>query len=484
MTLQFTAKDLKELPDSVVEEALSKLTKSQIEELQKDYRFWARPKQLEPDGDWWRVWLLNCGRGFGKTWTGVQWVREQVKKGHTRIAAVAATNSDIEKVMVGGDSGFLALCCKHDRTYSGDRMGYPDWSPTKRTLFWYKHDQSGNILKDSKGKNVVLARVEFFSAQEPERLRGPQFSCAWADELAAWVYDEATWDMLNFCLRLGTKPRVCITTTPKSTKLVRDIIKKAEDQYDIDGKLISKKTVYITHGTSHENDNLPEAFFEKLKEDYEGTRLGRQEIYAEVLTENAGALWTAQMIDACQIERKDLPLLVRKVVALDPAVTANVESDLTGLIVAGIDINGVGYILGDYSFKGLPEAWAKRAIELYHQFDCDRIVYESNQGKDLIPTVMRTIDENIPLKGVHASNAKIARAEPVSALYEREKVKHVRDPEDAEASLVELETQMTTFEPMGKFKSPDRYDAMVWALTELMLKGYSAPKLQLNYSRR
>ena len=448
---RLTADYLRSLPDEDVRAALSKLTTKQLEELKFDYSFLARDNQLPPSGDW-NVWFLNCGRGFGKTWTGVQWVRDQIKKGHKRIAAVASTNSDIERVMVKGESGFLSLCSKHDKTNKGKPLGFPEWSPTKRTLTW----ENG-------------AKVEFYSAEEPERLRGPQFSAAWCDELAAWNKDQETWDMLQFGLRLGRNPRACVTTTPKSTVLVRSLLKDP--------------STHVTTGSTFDNSaNLADKFLNKVKEDYEGTRLGRQELYAEVLTENEGALWTADMIDACQVSRDDLPTFVRKVVSVDPAITANVESDLTGIIVAGIDEEGIGYILGDYSFKGLPEAWATRAIELYHEHECSRVVYESNQGKDLIPTLFRTIDPNIPLKGVHASTAKIARAEPVSSLYERGKVKHVRNPEDPVASLSQLETQMTTYEPMGKQKSPDRYDAMVWALTELLLKGFSAPKLRLSYS--
>jgi len=455
---RITADYLRTLPSEEVKTALSQLTPQQAKELQYDYHFWARPKQIAPEGDW-RVWFLNCGRGFGKTWTGVQWVRDQIKKGQKRIAAVAATNSDIERVMVKGDSGFLALCHEGDRDHKGNLIGYPLWSPTKRTLTWHKE---GDHSKRE------IAKVEFYSAQEPERLRGPQFHAAWCDELAAWAYDQDTWDMLSFGLRLGKHPKICVTTTPKSTALVR--------------KLIKDPRTVVTTGTSYENQNLPHSFFEDLKESYEGTRLGRQEIYAEVLLENDGALWTADMIDACQVSRDEVPELVRKVVAVDPAVSSNVESDSTGLVVAGIDINGKAYILGDYTLKASPETWANKAVELYHQWECSRIVYESNQGKDLIPSLFKTIDPNLPLKGVHASTAKIARAEPVSALYEQGKVFHVRNPEDPDASLTELETQMTTYEPMGRHKSPDRYDAMVWSLTDLMLKGFAIPKLQLVYS--
>lgn len=449
--MTFTATQLRELPDDVAAKALSTLSAKQIESLHYDWKFWARPEQLEPAGDW-NVWFINAGRGFGKTRAGVEWVREQVKKGHKRIAAVASTNSDIERVMVKGESGFLACCHKEDKTHKGKPMGYPEWSPTKRTLTW----ENG-------------AKVEFYSAEEPERLRGPQFSAAWGDELAAWNKDQDTWDMLQFTLRLGKHPRVCVTTTPKSTVLVR--------------KLVKDEKTFVTTGSTFDNaDNLADTYLTAVKAQYEGTRLGRQELYAEILMENEGALWTADMIDKCQVSRDDVPELARVVVAVDPAMSANVESDMTGIMVAGICEQGKGYVLGDYTMKSLPEAWANKAVQLYEHYGCSRIVYETNQGKDLITSLFKTIDENLPLRGVHASTAKIARAEPVSALYEQGKVFHVRNPEDPSASLTELETQMTTYEPLGKHKSPDRYDALIWALTDLMLKGYAKPKLQLAYS--
>ena len=456
----FTAQALRELPDDQVKEALSQLSPKQLQELQYDWRFWARPEQLEPDGKDWNVWWINAGRGFGKTRAGAEWVREQVKRGHKRIAAVAATNSDILRVMVKGESGFLNICSSTDKNHKGQLIGYPLWSPTKRTLSWHK---------DGDHSKPEVAVVEFYSAEEPERLRGPQFSCAWTDEVASWSKGEETWSMLQFCLRLGKHPRICATTTPKSTALIR--------------RLISDPKTHVTIGSTFDNAaNLADTYLQAVKDQYEGTRLGRQELYAEILTENEGALWTADMIDACQVSRDDVPELIRKVVAVDPAVSSNVESDSTGMVVAGIDINGKAYVLGDYTLKASPETWANKAVELYHEFECSRIVYESNQGKDLIPSLFKTVDPNLPLRGVHASNAKIARAEPVSALYEQGKVYHVRNPEDADASLTELETQMTTYEPLGKHKSPDRYDALVWALTDLMLKGFAKPKLQLVYS--
>ena len=446
-----TAQALREMPDDEVQEALSKLSKNQLEALQKEYKFWARPNQIEPQGDH-NVWFLNCGRGFGKTWTGAQWVREKAKEGLKRIACVSSTNSDIEKVMVKGESGLLALCSKYDKTYKGKHMGFPNWSPTKRTLTW----ENG-------------AQVEFFSAEEPERLRGPNFQAAWCDELAAWKKDEDTWDMLQFCLRKGRHPKVCVTTTPKSTKLVR--------------KLLKDPKTCITVGSTFDNAaNLADIFLEAVTTQYEGTRLGRQELYAEVLEENEGALWTTDTIDGCQVDRDKIPDLTRIVVALDPAVTSNAESDMTGIVVAGVDVNGKAYILGDYTNRLSPQGWASKAIELYHSFEADRIVAEVNQGGDMVKHTIHGEDESVPLKMVRASRGKYARAEPVAALYERGLVHHVRNPEDSDANLNELETQMRTWEPLGSIGSPDRLDACVWALTELMLNGYSKPQLKLVYS--
>lgn len=451
-----TASTLKQIPREQLVAAISSLTPKQQEEIRYDWSIWARDNQLEPEGDW-LTWFLNCGRGFGKTRTGAETIREWVKHGMKRIAAVAATNSDIERVMVKGESGFLNICWSGDKTHDGKEMGFPEWSPTKRTLSWANG-----------------AKVEFYSAEEPERLRGPQFEGAWCDELAAWNKDNETWQMLQFCLRLQTKankktPRVVVTTTPKSTSLVRSLLKMP--------------STHVTVGSTFDNaDNLAGSYLNAVKEQFEGTRLGRQELYAEVLTENECALWTADMIDACQVNLDEVPDLVRTVVAVDPATTSNVESDSTGIVVAGVDINGIGYVLGDYTMKDLPEKWAAKAIALYEEFGASRIIYEKNQGGDMIRSLFEAVDPNIPLKGVHASVAKIARAEPVSALYEKGRVKHVRNPKNG-ASLTELETQMTSFEPFGKQKSPDRYDALVWACTELFFKGKAIPKLAMSYSK-
>lgn len=455
------ADTLRSLPADKLRFVLNELGPQKVEELQHDWQFWARAEQLEPDGNWWNTWFINAGRGFGKTRAGVEWVREQIKRGKKRIAAVAATNSDIERVMVKGESGFLSVCWKGDKTYKGKELGFPEWSPTKRSLTWANG-----------------AKVEFYSAEEPERLRGPQFEAAWCDELAAWNKDEDTWDMLQFCLRLGKHPRVCVTTTPKPTKLVRNILKKSKAVTLDDGTEIPASVVVTTGSTFDNSANLAGTYLEAVKAQYEGTRLGKQELYAEVLEEAEGALWTTDTLDHAQIDRNEVPTLNRIVVALDPAVTANAESDMTGIMVAGIDVNGIGYVLGDYTDRLSPEGWAQKAIDLYNQYQADRIVAEVNQGGDLVKTTLRSIDETIPYKAVRASRGKYARAEPVSALYERGLVKHVRNPEDGQ-NLNELETQMRTWEPLGSIGSPDRLDACVWALTDLMLHGVARPELKL-----
>ena len=447
---KLTADTLRKLPKDKVDEVFKQLGPKKVEELKHTWSFWARDEQLEPEGDW-NTWFVNAGRGFGKTRAGVEWVREQVKRGAKRIAAVAATNSDIERVMVKGESGFLNVCWKGDKTYKGGKMGYPEWSPTKRTLSW----ENG-------------AQVQFFSAEEPERLRGPQFELAWCDELAAWNKDQDTWAMLQFCMRLGKHPRIMVTTTPKPTKLVREILKNP--------------TTHTTTGSTFDNAaNLAGTYLKAVKEQYEGTRLGRQELYAEVLEEAEGALWTTDMLDKASIKHEDLPHLNRIVVSIDPAVTANAESDMTGIVVAGIDVNGTAYVLGDYTERLSPQGWASKAISLYHQYSADRIVAERNQGGDLVRRTIEVEDETVPIKLVHASRGKYARAEPVSALYERGMVKHVSNPPDG-ASLNELETQLRTWEPLGSIGSPDRLDACVWAITELSLNGYAKPQLTLAYT--
>ena len=453
-----TAKDLRALPAPKLKSVLEQLGPKKVRELQHSWEFWARPEQIPPEGDW-NTFLALAGRGWGKTKAAAEWVREKVKGGHKRIAYVCSTNSDIEKVFIKGESGILNCCWEGDKDHKGNLIGMPVWSPTKRSLTWYKN---GDPSK------AEIATVLCFSAEEPDRLRGPQFSAAACDELCAWNKADETWDMLQFCMRLGKHPQIFIATTPKPTRLLR--------------KLQKDPKTHVVRGSTFDNsDNLADTYLEAVRSQYEGTRLGRQELYAEVLEEAQGALWTTAMLDDASVKLEDVPDLTRIVVALDPAVTSNAESDMTGIIVAGIDVNGVAYVLGDYTDRLSPQGWASKAIELYHQFEADRIVAEVNQGGDLVKLTIHGEDETVPYKAVRASRGKYARAEPISALYERGLVKHVANPVNG-ANLNELETQMRTWEPLGSIGSPDRLDALVWAITDLSLNGYTKPKLSLVYS--
>jgi len=444
MSLPITANDLRELPDAEVAEILRKLGPHQAEELRYNWEFWARPEQLEPEGDW-NAWLALAGRGWGKTRAGAEWVRHRIKKGDKIVHCVAPTKGDVRRVMVEGDSGLLNVCWKGDKTYRGKHIGFPVWSPTNNTLTW------------ENGSKAV-----FFSAEDPERLRGPQAYSAWTDELCAWRNAQETWDMMMFGLSLGRKPQVFITTTPKTTKLLRNII--------------SDPKTTISKGSTFDNAaNLAGTFLDAVKKTYEGTRLGRQELYAEILDEASGALWNRELLFKCEIDKEDIPPLNRIVVAVDPAVTNKTDSDMTGIVVAGIDEDGIAYVLEDHTDNYSPKEWAEKAIELYHTHMADRIVAERNQGGDMVRHTLQTEDQNVPIKLVHASRGKMARAEPVSALYEQGKVKHVK-------GLNDLEDQMVQWEPLGSIGSPDRLDAMVWALTDLSLNGYAKPQLILAYS--
>jgi phage terminase large subunit-like protein len=389
----------------------------------------ARPEQLSPAGNW-SVWTILAGRGWGKTRTGAESVRQQAQgNSKARIALLGATAADVRDVMIEGNSGILAISPDHFR---------PTYEPSKRRLTW---------------PNGAIATA--YSSEEPDRLRGPQHSYAWIDELASFANLENTWAMLQFGMRLGKNPQQLITTTPRPLKLLK--------------QLMARPDCVITRGSTYDNrKNLPPSLFTSIITQYEGTRLGRQELDAELLEDIEGALWSTTTIEACRVP-KDHPLdLKRIVVAIDPAVSVGENSDSTGIIVAGIGHDNHGYVLEDVTGKYSPTEWAMRAIAAYKRHKADRIVAEANQGGAMVESTLRAVDATVPVKLVHASRGKITRAEPISALYEQARVHHV-------GLFVELEDEMTSYEP-GSSKSPDRMDALVWGLSELMIgNGWQSP---------
>jgi phage terminase large subunit-like protein len=396
---------------------------------------WARQRratQTPPDGDW-RTWLVMAGRGFGKTRTAAEFIREEVAEGRMRrVALVAPTAADARDVMVEGESGLLAVC---------ERYGCrPLYEPSKRRLTWANG-----------------AKAWTYSADEPDRLRGPQHDGFWADEIAAWTYPDA-WDQLQFGLRLGSNPRGVAGTTPRPVRVVKDLLQQME-----------QGTVVLTGGSSYDNAaNLAPAFVDQIIHRYEGTRIGRQEIHAELLTDVPGALWTLAGIDDARMLTLDRDIaLSRIVVGVDPAASAGEDASETGIVVAGIDARQHGYVLDDVSLHGTPNDWARAAIDAVDRWQADRVVAEANNGGLMVEQTLRTLRPNLPITLVHASRGKLTRAEPVAALYEQGRIHHV-------GGFPHLEDQMTTYDGSGD--SPDRMDALVWTLTDLLV-GYQSNEL-------
>jgi phage terminase large subunit-like protein len=397
----------------------------------RDWAFFARPEQVAPTEREWRTWLFLAGRGAGKTRAGAEWVRDRVKAGYERLALIAPTAADARDVMVEGTSGVLSVSWQHDKDHKGRLIGLPSYEPSKRRLTW------GNG-----------AMATLFSAEEPERLRGPQHDAIWADELAAWKEPQDAWDMAMFGLRLGTDPKVMVSTTPRPIPLLRALLKD-------ETSVVTKATTYANRA------NLAGAFLTQIVSKYEGTRLGRQELAGELLEEAEGALWNRAMIERARLTEPP-PAFRRVVVAVDPAVTNKAESNLTGIVAAARGVDGRGYVLADASGRYSPDTWARKAVEQFDSLQADRIVAEGNQGGDLVTHTIQSVREHCPVTIVHASRGKQARAEPIAALYEQNKISHV-------GTFPELEDQMATWEPLGDQPSPDRIDALVWALTELMI---------------
>jgi predicted phage terminase large subunit-like protein len=391
-------------------------------------QFWSRPSQRPPSGDW-RTWLILAGRGFGKTRTGAEWVRMQAKD-FEYVNIIAPTTDDARDVMVEGESGILACCPPAER---------PIYRPSTRQLAW----PNG-------------AKTLIFTADEPDRLRGKQHQRLWADEIAAWRYPEEAWDQAMFGLRLPPDPRAVATTTPRPIKLLVGTREKPG--------LMNDPTTHITRGTTYENEaNLAPAFFSKIIGRYEGTRLGRQELQGDVLTDVPGALWTyASFEDRCEP-----PDLARVVVAVDPSGGDDAENAEQGIVVAGLGVDGRGYVLADRSCRLSPDGWGRRAIQAYLDHKADRVVWESNYGGAMvesnIKTVARHMGVTVATKKVVASRGKQLRAEPVAALFEQGKVSLV--PGEDFDDLID---QCCTWTQQSG-TSPDRLDAMVWCIHELMV---------------
>jgi len=388
------------------------------------WELWARPEQLAPTRDW-THWLVLAGRGFGKTRTGAETVRRWARE-HRYVNLIGATTDDARDIMVDGEAGILSVCPRSER---------PEYKKSERKLLW----PSG-------------ATSLIFTADEPERLRGKQHEKLWCDELAAWRYPEA-WDQAKFGLRLGRSPQAIITTTPRPNALVRG--------------LLADPACVVTRGTSYDNRrNLAPAFYSAIIAQYEGSRLGRQELNAELLEDNPAALWQRGTIDAARV--RVAPPLCRVVVGVDPSVSSTETSDETGIVVAGAAEDGDFYVLADRSLNASPDAWARAAIGAWQDKAQNLVVAETNNGGDLVETVLRTVNEHVPYRKVTASRGKAVRAEPIAALYEQGRVHHV-------GSFAKLEDQMCDFDPMTTRKSTDRMDALVWALTELSGRTYGPP---------
>lgn len=427
----FTAASLASAPERVRTEFLSSLTGEEAAWLNEHWPFWARADQLAPEGEW-TTWLVLGGRGAGKTRSGAEWVRGEVESGCAgRIALVGETYGDVREVMIDGPSGLRAI---------GPERMRPRFEASRRRLLW---------------PNGAIGYA--FSASEPDSLRGPQFDAAWADELAKWRHAEAAWDMLQFGLRLGERPRQVVTTTPRPVPILK--------------RLMAEQTCVATRAsTSANRANLAEAFFRSVIARYEGTRLGRQELDAELIEDNPDALWSRDVIDRTRL--RSAPDLVRVVVAVDPPATSGANADECGIVVAGLDADGRGVVLDDRSMGGLtPLAWANRAAKAFRDHEADRIVAEANMGGEMVGAIMRQVMPQAPLRLVRATRGKLVRAEPVAALYERGLIAHV-------GAFAKLEDQMCDFVP-GSGRSPDRLDALVWALTDLMLEAEAgAPKVR------
>ena len=450
--------DLRNLPSKRRAEVLLALKPEELIRLAYDWINWARDDQLPPvalpDGQPWRTWLILGGRGSGKTRSGAEWVRARAlglphladHRAH-RIALVGTTIGQVRDVMIEGVSGLMSVHAPHER---------PVYEISRNQLTW---------------PNGAIAHM--FAADEYENLRGPQFDTAWCDELAKWKKADRAWDNLQFTMRLGDCPQVCVTTTPKPSKFLK--------------KLMKDPQLVLTHARTADNArNLAPAFFADMQKKYAGTPMGRQELDGEVIEERIYGLWKRSWLEQNRIDttpqpggtggdlRSERPEMTRIVVAVDPPVTATAGSDSCGIVVAGIALDGRAIILADRTIQGrTPDTWARAAVQAYHDFEADRLVAEVNQGGDLVVAVIQQVDPTVPVHKVRATRGKWLRAEPVAQLYAEGRVAHF-------GTFPELERQMCDFgtDGLSEGKSPDRLDALVWALTDLLLTRHRIPTVR------
>ena len=419
---------------------LSRLSEEERREFSHHWRLWARDEQVSPVGDW-RLWLIMAGRGFGKTRAGAEWAREIADADpEARIALIAASLGEARAVMVEGESGLLAICPPGHM---------PGFEPSLRRLTW----PNG-------------AQATLYSAGEPESLRGPQHSHAWCDELAKWdnVHGKAgkAWDNLLFGLRLGERPRALVTTTPRAVPLLQ--------------RLLAEDDVAVCQGRTEDNsEHLPARFIRDIRRTFGKSLLGRQELDGELIEDLPGALWTRGMLEECREAAASSPP-ARVVVGVDPPASSG--GDACGIIVVALGEDGIARVLADASVtKPSPERWAKAAAQAARIWKADRVIAEANQGGAMVGSVLRAAEISLPLKLVHASRGKVARAEPVAALYEAGRVRHAGTFPVLEDELCGL-IQGGAYEGPGR--SPDRADALVWALSELMLGRKRTPRVWLD----
>lgn len=423
-------------PEEVQRQVLRALTAPQKRELNERWARWAHEGQLPPAGDW-RIWLMMAGRGFGKTRAGAEWVSALARADPSlRIALVGGTNDEVKKVMIEGESGLFAVARTGERFH---------WASTAGVLQF----QSG-----------ALAFV--YSSENPEKLRGPQHHAAWCDELAKWRRPEASWDNLMLGLRLGESQRVLVTTTPRPIPLVR--------------RILSDPSAAVTRGGTADNPHLSGAFLAAVQKAYGGTRMGRQELEGELIDDIEGALWTRLMIEKA---RAPAPSELRRVViGVDPPLSSGESADACGIVAVGLGEDGIGYVLGDRSVQGLtPDGWARAVAGAAEAFGADRVVAEANNGGQMVTSVLRAARATLPVRLVHATRGKAARAEPVAALFENGQAKFA-------GSFALLEDELAGLGVGGRYegpgRSPDRADAMVWALTELLLgKPARVPRVRM-----